>query len=48
LFKQGADTAAANGFFVHVHVARDSYRPSPITDKGRAVFENLLVANSLA
>ena len=48
LFKQGADTAAANGFFVHVHVARDSYRPSPIRDKGRAVFKNLLVANSPA
>jgi acyl-CoA thioester hydrolase len=48
LFKQGADTAAANGFFVHVHVALDGYRPSPITDKGRAVFENLLVTNSPA
>ena len=48
LFKQGMDTTAANGFFVHVHVARDSYRPSPITDKGRAVFEQLLVANSPA
>jgi hypothetical protein len=29
-------------------VARDGYRPSPITDKGRAVFENLLVTNSPA
>ncbi|MGB2467548.1 MAG: acyl-CoA thioesterase [Candidatus Puniceispirillaceae bacterium] len=48
LFKQGANTAAANGFFVHVHVARDGYRPSPITDKGRAVFGNLLVTNSPA
>ena len=45
LFKQGADTTAANGFFVHVLVARNSYRPSPISDKGRAVFEDLLVAN---
>lgn len=45
LFKHGTDTTAANGFFVHVHVARNSYRPSPITDKGRVVFQDLLVAN---
>jgi acyl-CoA thioester hydrolase len=45
LFKKGTHTAAANGFFVHVHVTRDSYSPSPISDKGKAVFEDLLVAS---
>jgi acyl-CoA thioester hydrolase len=43
LFKHGSDISAANGFFVHVHVARDSHRPAPITDKGKAVFQDLLV-----
>jgi len=43
LFKQGADMTAANGFFVHVHVGGDDYRPFPIRPSDRAVFAPLLV-----
>ena len=38
LFKKGADHTAATGFFVHVHVTRDGYRPAPITARDRAAF----------
>jgi len=45
LFKKGADHTAATGFFVHVHVTRDGYRPAPITARDRAAFAPFVVAN---
>ena len=45
LFKKGADHTAATGFFVHVHVTRDSYRPFPIPPRYRDVFAPLLIAD---
>ncbi len=45
LFKQGAKQTAASGFFVHVHVLRDTYQPMPIQAKDRTVFLDLFVAS---
>lgn len=45
LFKESANEASAGGFFVHVCVERDSYRPSPILDSVRATLLDLVVAN---
>ena len=45
LFKKGADHTAAIGFFVHVHVTRDGYRPAPITARHRAAFAPFVIAN---
>ena len=44
LFKKGADRTAATGFFVHVHVTRDSYRPAPIPARDRDVFKPFVIA----
>ena len=43
LFKKGADHTAAIGFFVHVHVTRDSYRPVPIPPQYRDVFKPFVI-----
>ena len=43
LFEKGADYTAACGFFVHVHVTRDSYRPSPIPARDRAAFAPFVI-----
>ena len=45
LFKKGADHTAATGFFVHVHVTRDSYRPVPIPPQYRDVFKPFVIAD---
>ena len=45
LFKKGADQTAATGFFVHVHVTRDSYRPVPIPPQYRDVFKPFVIAD---
>ena len=45
LFKKHSDHAAAAGFFVHVHVTRDGYRPVPINARSRAAFAPFVVAN---
>ena len=45
LFKKGADHTAATGFFVHVHVTRDGYRPAPIDARDRAAFGSLVIAD---
>jgi acyl-CoA thioester hydrolase len=42
LFRNEADTAAAEGFFVHVHVDRKTRRPAPIPDGLRAALTTLL------
>jgi len=42
VFAGGADEAAAEGFFVHVYVSRDSRRPVPLPEEWRAKLEALL------
>ena len=44
LFGEGSDTPAAEGWFVHVFVARDGRRPVEIPPALRAALERLLVA----
>jgi acyl-CoA thioester hydrolase len=41
IFKEGEDTAAADGHFVHVFVDRTSQRPVPIPDGLRAALARL-------
>ena len=43
LFADGSDKAAAEGWFVHVFVDRDSRRPAPIPDAVRAALSRLVV-----
>lgn len=43
LFQQGADSAAANGHFVHVYVDRTTRKPVPLPGPLRAVLEPLLL-----
>ena len=47
IFKQGAETAAAQGHFVHVYVDRDTQRPVDIPAPLRAALEPLRVASNL-
>ncbi|MCA3245337.1 MAG: acyl-CoA thioesterase [Azospirillum sp.] len=42
LFRAGTDTAAAEGYFVHVFVARAEQRPVAIPDRIRSAFETIL------
>ena len=42
LFDDGADLAAAEGFFVHVYVTRSPHKPVPIDDARRAVLSTLM------
>jgi acyl-CoA thioester hydrolase len=44
LFRNDAETAAAEGHFVHVHVERVSRRPQPINDHARQVMGALQVS----
>ena len=39
IFRQGEDTAAAEGFFVHVYVDRQTRRPKPLPKAWREVLE---------
>ena len=41
IFRDGDEQAAAEGFFTHVFVDRQSRRPTPIPDSLRAALENL-------
>ncbi len=43
LFRNDAETAAAQGFFVHVYVDRQSRRPKPLNEKLRAALEEIFV-----
>lgn len=43
LFRNDADTAAAQGHFVHVNVGRESRKPVPISDASRRSLEQLIV-----
>jgi acyl-CoA thioester hydrolase len=40
-FREGADIASAEGFFVHVYVSRDTMRPVPIPDHVRAALAEI-------
>jgi acyl-CoA thioester hydrolase len=42
LFREGAEFASAEGLFVHVHVSRETRRPTPIPDAMRDVFNTVL------
>lgn len=44
LFSHGQRQAAADGWFVHVYVDRDSRRPVSIPDEIRAALQTLIVA----
>jgi len=44
LFKSGAATAAAEGYFVHVFVERTSQRPTPIPEPIRTALARIMVA----
>lgn len=44
LFKQGAAEPAAEGWFVHVFVDRESGRPTPLPPRFREALERLLAA----
>jgi len=41
LFREDANIAAAEGYFVHVHVDRETRRPVPMTGGVRAILEHL-------
>lgn len=41
LFKEGTDSAAAQGHFVHVYVDRDTRRPMPLTPALQRVVDDL-------
>jgi acyl-CoA thioester hydrolase len=43
LFPQGGAEVAAEGWFVHVFVDRETRRPAPIPDRIRAALERLVV-----
>jgi acyl-CoA thioester hydrolase len=47
LFAQGAETAAAQGHFVHVYVDRHTQRPVALPDRLRAVVSALQVERQL-
>lgn len=42
LFREDEDTACAEGHFVHVYVARDTRRPTPLPDALRAALAGLV------
>lgn len=46
LFRNDDDTAAAEGFLVHVYVTRGKHRPTPISAKHRLAFESLMKEGS--
>jgi acyl-CoA thioester hydrolase len=41
LFREDANIAAAQGYFVHVHVDRETRKPVPMTGDVRAILEHL-------
>ena len=43
LFRNDGETAAAEGFFVHVYVDRQSRRPAPLNDRLKAALQAIAV-----
>ena len=46
IFREGEDSASAQGHFVHVYVDRESRKPSAIPEKMRALLQTIEVAPS--
>jgi acyl-CoA thioester hydrolase len=46
VFAKGSDEAAAEGFFVHVYVGRDSRRPAPLPQEWREKLATLCLPDS--
>lgn len=46
IFREGEDSASAQGHFVHVYVDRESRKPSAIPEKMRALLQTIEVASS--
>jgi len=46
LFKEGEDQAAAEGYFVHVYVDRETRRPTPLPDPLRQALTPLFIAQT--
>lgn len=44
VFRNDADRAAAEGFFVHVNVGRADRRPRPLSDRAREVLRPLVIS----
>lgn len=44
LFREGSEKPAAEGWFVHVFVARDSRRPQALPDRLRSALQTLLLS----
>jgi len=42
LCRNDEDSAAAEGYFTHVYVSRESHRPSPIEEDRRKAFRSLM------
>ena len=45
LFSEGQDQAAADGWFIHVYVDRETRRPTPMPADIRAALEGLIIGN---
>jgi len=43
IFREGEDTAAAQGHFVHVYVNKATRKPSSIPDTMRSLLQTILV-----
>ena len=43
LFRNDEDTAAAEGFFVHVYVGRESHRPQPLNAALKSALESIAI-----
>lgn len=48
LFRGDGDEAAAEGFFVHVYVDRETRKPEPLNDRLRGALEEILHAPAAA
>ncbi|MDJ0629484.1 MAG: thioesterase family protein [Rhodobacter sp.] len=44
IFRNGADRASAEGYFVHVNVGREDRRPRPLSAKAREVMQRLCLS----
>ena len=43
LFKQGSDDAAAEGYFIHVYVDKESRKPKQVSDNFRQALTKIFV-----
>jgi acyl-CoA thioester hydrolase len=45
IFREGEESAAAQGHFVHVYVDRETRRPTPLPDDMRRLLQSIEVAS---